>query len=82
MNLVPSDGVIADAPWKRYVVHLCRNAWELDDGSVHLILQRLESLIGTDWLTDDAIVAVLRDAGVTHSASGMIAQSIRATIQS
>ena len=81
MELVPSDGVIGDAPWKRYVVHLCRNAWELDEGSVELVLQRLDTLVGTDWLTDDAIAGILRDAGVTLSASGMIAQSIRVALR-
>jgi len=68
-------------PWKRYVVRLCRDAWQLEDRKTAEVLHRIDALVAAKVLTVPAVALVLEKAGVTMAEADHIAPSIRVAIR-
>ncbi|MGD2046330.1 MAG: hypothetical protein PVH96_08925 [Gemmatimonadota bacterium] len=69
------------AAWKRYVVRLCRDAWDLEDATTAEVLKKIDALVRARVLTVPAVAMVLERAGVTASEADHIAPSIQVAIR-
>lgn len=63
--------------WQIYVTALASNAWKLDARATVAVLGELAELLSGNRLTDAAVAAVLRKAGVAEGLADLTAPSIR-----
>lgn len=64
--------------WQIYVTKLADTAWKLDARATGSVLSQLAELASRNRLTDSAVAAILRGAGVGDTLADVTAPSIRA----
>lgn len=68
------------SPWRRYLTHLCVDAWRLDALATVKVVERIEALEAAQDLSDSTVAGVLRRAGLVEPMASRAAGQIRGAI--
>lgn len=67
--------------WHAYVANICSDVWRLTETMTDGVMRRIEDLVDNGRATDEALIALLTEAGVQPSQAEIAAPTIRAAIK-